>query len=623
MKTKFSSKKYLLSLFIVIFALFFLIGCAPSSSDDGDSTDDTSDSSGSTATTSPTIVSVSPGDSSTDIDLRPIITVTFATGVPRTESMAASSTELSDSGASANSISGLTVNTTDTTCAGSTLQVSSGNFGSDCVKMSAAPVSGGAFGGDCIAGTYDQSGLVNLKLEGFGTSVTGISYQESAGYCNYAVWSSFDRSDPFDGNISFSTTSRYYNCSCNDWDVPNCSEVSGTGASGSDTVPFKMECARSQGSKDKLTMSYGLSNEKEYTKSPTPVASASSITASDVTQTFTVVPAANLSPETTYKIKLTTGVSNSSGEVLAAEYVSATGFQTGVQRLLPDTDQTGDTTVSGDDEDYSINPISFTDNGDSTITDDNTNLMWADAKDADVTWASADSYCSALTHAGQSDWRLPSVKEVLSIFDYSIAGYSSTGLLDQTYFSVVIQRFWTSDVNPHNEGYAFTVDGTAGRTYSQYKGYDQRDAICVRSIGSNSVWPLNFMDTGTGVIEHPSTDLMWQQSSTVSDDWEDAITDCEALSLGGYDDWRLSNLKELLTLVSFEDEGYFGSTTTYCAYKDCNNGYFAGEPVDQFWTSTRTSMSGYSFGISFSSRLITYTLETSDSTNARCVRGGI
>lgn len=73
--------------------------------------------------------------------------------------------------------------------------------------------------------------------------------------------------------------------------------------------------------------------------------------------------------------------------------------------------------VRGNPE-YGIN--NFVDNGDSTITDNATGLMWMqnDSKTA-MNWANALSYAENLEFAGHTDWRLPDAKELQSIVDYT------------------------------------------------------------------------------------------------------------------------------------------------------------------------------------------------------------
>jgi hypothetical protein len=72
--------------------------------------------------------------------------------------------------------------------------------------------------------------------------------------------------------------------------------------------------------------------------------------------------------------------------------------------------------VSGDE--YGIND--FVDNGDGTVTDNATGLMWAQEDNGEaVDWENALAYAQDATIAGYDDWRLPNAKELQSIADYS------------------------------------------------------------------------------------------------------------------------------------------------------------------------------------------------------------
>jgi hypothetical protein len=62
----------------------------------------------------------------------------------------------------------------------------------------------------------------------------------------------------------------------------------------------------------------------------------------------------------------------------------------------------------------------FVNNGNGTITDNATGLMWMQNDNgAGVLWKDALSYAENLTYAGYSDWRLPDTKELQSIVDYT------------------------------------------------------------------------------------------------------------------------------------------------------------------------------------------------------------
>lgn len=76
----------------------------------------------------------------------------------------------------------------------------------------------------------------------------------------------------------------------------------------------------------------------------------------------------------------------------------------------------------------------FVDNGDGTVLDTKTNLMWA-AKDSQklITWPEANIYCKQYRGGGYSDWRMPTIKELSGLYDESKRGrlkYPLTHLIE-------------------------------------------------------------------------------------------------------------------------------------------------------------------------------------------------
>ena len=72
-------------------------------------------------------------------------------------------------------------------------------------------------------------------------------------------------------------------------------------------------------------------------------------------------------------------------------------------------------------------------------------------------------------------------------------------------------------------------------------------------------WPVpRFTDNGDGTVTDNLTGLMWAQDAKLfgTRTWNNAIADCNGLELGQkgcklYSDWRLPNVKELISLVDF------------------------------------------------------------------------
>jgi len=156
------------------------------------------------------------------------------------------------------------------------------------------------------------------------------------------------------------------------------------------------------------------------------------------------------------------------------------------------------TTTFGEDHDYasSVSKMSFTTyNGlvwggtaTSLVTVDNrTGLMWVtNMVDAGVpntsssTWEGAITLCEGLNYAGFTDWRLPNIRELVSIVDFSL--YSPA--INTNYFlnthNTSLDYYWSSSTASNSISNAFFIkfyDGltsnSGGKSVSNY-------VICVR-----------------------------------------------------------------------------------------------------------------------------------------------
>ena len=116
----------------------------------------------------------------------------------------------------------------------------------------------------------------------------------------------------------------------------------------------------------------------------------------------------------------------------------------------------------GQDAQYDGPQPAYRDNGDGTVTDLNTGLMWQQNDDGTtLTWQAAIDYCAALTFpsGGYSDWRLPDRRELMSIVDFGRIIPS----IDTTYFpNCRSSYYWSSSPYAYHSLYAWSsISSTA------------------------------------------------------------------------------------------------------------------------------------------------------------------
>ncbi len=248
----------------------------------------------------------------------------------------------------------------------------------------------------------------------------------------------------------------------------------------------------------------------------------------------------------------------------------------------------------GQDSQYNGAAPSYTLSGDGlTVLDNVTGLTWQRSPDTDddgdidtddkLTWAEAQAYPATLnaeSFGGYDDWRLPTIKELYSLIDFS--GTDPSGceneadcpdivpFIDTDYFDfaygdtsggerLIDMQYASSTLyvaTPPSGTLLFGVNFADGRI----KGYGLAipfppfektfAVICVRD---NVDYGVNdFVDNGDGTVTDAATGLMWQQGdSGVGLNWEDALAYAENLTDSGFNDWRLPNAKELQSILDY------------------------------------------------------------------------
>ena len=218
----------------------------------------------------------------------------------------------------------------------------------------------------------------------------------------------------------------------------------------------------------------------------------------------------------------------------------------------------------GQDAQYSGNQFSYTDNGNGTVTDNITGLMWQQTPNsANLSWQQAGAHLRlARILAGQSDWRTPSLKELFSISDFS----QGWPYLNTTYFHLAgadvskAEQYWSS-----NDYAGSTVEGRTEAAFGVNHGTGHIKAYPaavtgpmgkhVRCVRGDSYGVNQLVNNSNGTITDQATGLMWSQTDSGAGlDWEHALAYAQtqnAANYLGHNDWRLPNVKELQSLVDY------------------------------------------------------------------------
>jgi hypothetical protein len=234
----------------------------------------------------------------------------------------------------------------------------------------------------------------------------------------------------------------------------------------------------------------------------------------------------------------------------------------------------------GQDAQYAGHAPRYTDNGDGTISDQVTGLMWQQDPGAKMTFDEAVAGAETFSLGGYDDWRLPGIKELYSLILFygidpsGLEGSDTSGLvpfIDADYFAFeygdpgagerIIDAQFASSTVYVGEGMdahmVFGVNFADGRI----KGYGSGPlpgqsggkTFFVLYVRGNPSYGVNdFVDNGDGTITDRATGLTWAQGDSGSGMvWGDALAYCEGLTLAGHDDWRLPNAKELQSIVDY------------------------------------------------------------------------
>ncbi|MGQ1889468.1 Lcl C-terminal domain-containing protein [Thermophagus sp. OGC60D27] len=259
---------------------------------------------------------------------------------------------------------------------------------------------------------------------------------------------------------------------------------------------------------------------------------------------------------------------------------------------------------------------SYTDNGDGTITDNVTGLMWQKGFEV-MTYAEAVEKVRSFNQANYTDWRIPTIKEAYSLILFSGVDVSARDMsklpplaipfIDTNYFDFEYGANGDRVIDTQMLSSTLYTGKTMGRNTTVFgvnfadgriKGYPVTSPrgdkmFTVRFVrGNHDFGKNNFVDNGDATISDVATGLMWtKEDSRKGMNWEEALAWVQQMNEQnylGYSDWRLPNAKELHSLVDYsvsqrvDSQPAINPVFEVTKIKDEGNG----DNVPFYWTST-------------------------------------
>lgn len=249
----------------------------------------------------------------------------------------------------------------------------------------------------------------------------------------------------------------------------------------------------------------------------------------------------------------------------------------------------------------------FIDNGEGTVTDKATGLMWQKSENPRMNWYDAIESCRKMELAGYNDWRLPNIKELNTILNLNydngwwyfkdvfpaeglnppLLHYFSASSFQNSYawvtnFCFGYDGYYANKNTPllfravrntevsEKKAKLFVLPSTG-----QQNTFDVQGNLIKTPLPGEQLYgidstiqpnPLSYkMMEGSKAVLDINTGLLWERKSTNTHDinykllrytWDEALLYVERLNsiaYEGYRDWRLPNREELRTIVKYND----------------------------------------------------------------------
>lgn len=257
------------------------------------------------------------------------------------------------------------------------------------------------------------------------------------------------------------------------------------------------------------------------------------------------------------------------------------------------------------------------------VRDEVTGLMWQDNSDVvhyknRANFANAKSYCTNLKLGGYKDWRLPEIKEFMTLVYIGSKTWLDPVFKYTKQSNEYKNYYWSNTIDSEYNSRAWVINLDNGKLLTESNDEGNGNFVrCVRGKEYRS-GRIFQRDNAKEVVTDINTKLMWQDNDAVCNNersWKKAIDYCENLNFAGYTDWRLPNYNESMSILNRTKDYNIDDNFNYtCSFH---------------WTSTSSpKVSQWSSGFNYvayrSNDGLPFGKEWSDwnSADIRCVRGG-
>ncbi|MFT4312405.1 MAG: DUF1566 domain-containing protein [Candidatus Woesearchaeota archaeon] len=215
---------------------------------------------------------------------------------------------------------------------------------------------------------------------------------------------------------------------------------------------------------------------------------------------------------------------------------------------------TGQTTVwaTYDDAYHDGRAKRYTIIGPGVVRDEHTRLYWTDKRGLQ-NHSQAVETCDGLDLAGESDWRVPSILELVSAINFENLSNSFPGWFFPGENSSE-RTLWSSTSDPTISEDSYVLRHVFSPITLLEDSARSFQTVCVRGTEYPALQTGNkqFEELGDFVLD-VDTSLYWQKGFS-SALWAPALESCENSNLGGFEDWRLPTVLEAYTLVDFTED---------------------------------------------------------------------